>query len=179
MSKLQGRCWKFASDIASDQLISSRHVFEFDPRMLRRHLLAEVRPEFAEQAQPGDVILAGANFAHGSNHSHPFLAMKALGVGLLCRSLSRGPFRLAVFMGIPVLLLNQKIVDAIQDGDRLAVDFNSGVITGVDSGLQWQAEPLAPFLQEIVDAGGGLEFARAAADARAQADQHYQPQEKV
>jgi 3-isopropylmalate/(R)-2-methylmalate dehydratase small subunit len=155
-----GRAWKFSSDISSDQLISARHVFEFDPRMLRHHLLAEVRPEFAQQAQPGDVIVAGRNFAHGSNHSHPFLAMKALGVGLLVRSLSRGPFRLAIFMGVPVLMAGSDVLDAIDDGDQLDIDFSRGVIFNTTSGKQMEVEPLAPFLQDIVNAGGGLEFVK-------------------
>jgi 3-isopropylmalate/(R)-2-methylmalate dehydratase small subunit len=155
-----GRAWKFSSDISSDQLISARHVFEFDPRMLRHHLLTEVRPEFAQQAQPGDVIVAGRNFAHGSNHSHPFLAMKALGVGLLVRSLSRGPFRLAIFMGVPVLMAGSEVLDAIDDGDQLDIDFARGAIFNATSGEQMQVEPLAPFLQDIVNAGGGLEFVK-------------------
>jgi 3-isopropylmalate/(R)-2-methylmalate dehydratase small subunit len=156
-----GRAWKFSSDISSDQLISARHVFEFDPRMLRHHLLEEVRPEFAKQAQPGDVIVAGRNFAHGSNHSHPFLAMKALGVGLLCRSLSRGPFRLAIFMGVPVLMVNSEVLDAIEDGQQLDIDFNRGSIVNLSTACTMQVEPLAPFLQDIVNAGGGLEYAKA------------------
>lgn len=160
MSTSSGRAWKFSSDISSDQLISARHVFEFDPRLLRQHLLAEVRPEFAQQAQPGDVIVAGRNFAHGSNHSHPFLAMKALGVGLLARSLSRGPFRLAIFMGVPVLLASAEVLDAIDDGHRLDIDFRSGAIRNVTTGKQMQVEPLAPFLQDIVNAGGGLEYVK-------------------
>lgn len=155
-----GRAWKFSSDISSDQLISARHVFEFDPRMLRHHLLAEVRPEFAQQAQPGDVIVAGRNFAHGSNHSHPFLAMKALGVGLLVRSLSRGPFRLAIFMGVPVLMAGSDVLDAIGDGDQLDIDFARGAIFNATSGKRMEVEPLAPFLQDIVNAGGGLEFVK-------------------
>lgn len=160
MSTSSGRAWKFSSDISSDQLISGRHVFEFDPRLLRHHLLADVRPEFAQQAQPGDVIVAGRNFAHGSNHSHPFLAMKGLGVGLLCRSLSRGPFRLAIFMGVPLLMVSSEVLDAIEDGQQLDIDFTRGSIVNVSTGQRMQVEPLAPFLQEIVNAGGGLEYVK-------------------
>lgn len=160
MTTTSGRAWKFSGDIASDQLISARHVFEFDARMLRPHLLEEVRPEFAKQAQPGDVIVAGRNFAHGSNHSHPFLAMKAMGVGLLVGSLSRGPFRLAIFMGVPLLLAGAEVLDAIDDGQQLKIDYSSGSIVNVTTGQQMQVEPLAPFLQDIVNAGGGLEYVK-------------------
>ena len=156
-----GRAWKLPSDISSDQLISARHVFEFDPDLLSNHLLADVRPEFAQQAQPGDVIVAGRNFAHGSHHSHPFLAMKALGVGLLCDTLARGPFRLAIFMGVPLLQVGSDVLAAIEDGQQIDIDFRRGSIVNVSTGCIMQAEPLAPFLQDIVNAGGGLAFIKA------------------
>ncbi|MBB3212935.1 3-isopropylmalate/(R)-2-methylmalate dehydratase small subunit [Herbaspirillum sp. Sphag1AN] len=155
---LRGRAWKFEQDISSDQLISARHVFEFDPRLLSKHLLHELRPELAQQAKPGDVIVAGAHFAHGSNHSHPFLAMQALGVGLLCRSLSRGPFRLAIFMGVPLLQASDEVIAAIEDGQQLEIDFRQGRVINLSTGASMQAEPLSPFLQEIVQAGGGMGF---------------------
>lgn len=158
LTTLRGRAWKFEQDISSDQLISARHVFEFDPRLLSKHLLHEIRPELAQQAKPGDVIVAGAHFAHGSNHSHPFLAMQALGVGLLCRSLSRGPFRLAIFMGVPLLQASDAVIAAIEDGQQLEIDFKQGRIVNLSTGTSMQAAPLSPFLQEIVQAGGGMGF---------------------
>ena len=133
-------------------------MFEFEPRLLSRHLLSEVRPELAQQAQPGDVIVAGRHFARGSNHSHPFLAMQALGLGLLCHTLSRGPLRLAIFMGVPLLLVDSEVLDAIDDGQQLDIDFQHGRIDNLSSGRRMQVAPLAPFLQDIVQAGGGLGF---------------------
>jgi 3-isopropylmalate/(R)-2-methylmalate dehydratase small subunit len=156
----RGRCWKLPDDVSSDQLIAAQHVFEFSPEVLRKHLLAELRPEIAEQARPGDILLAGENFASGSNHSHPFLAMKAMGLGLVCRSISRGPYRLAVFMGIPLLTADAATYGAIADGDAVEVDFTAGAIADRTTGRDHTLEPLPAFLIEIVAAGGGLEHAR-------------------
>ena len=160
MTVSQGRAWKFDDDLSSDELISARHVFEFDEVFLRKHLLEEVRPEIARDAQPGDVLVCAGAFAHGSNHSHPFIAMKALGLGLLTRSLSRGPFRLAIFFGIPFLIVQDDVLQAIHEGDRMTVDFAAGLIIDDSTGTRHQAQGLSPFLQEIVDAGGGLEHGR-------------------
>lgn len=156
----RGRCWKLPDDVSSDQLIAAQHVFEFSPDVLRKHLLHELRPEIAGEAQPGDVLLAGENFALGSVHSHPFLAMKAMGMGLVCRSISRGPYRLSVFMGVPLLTADGDTYEAIADGDRLEVDFTAGTVVDRTTGRQHVLEPLPPFLIEIVAAGGGLEHAR-------------------
>ena len=151
-----GRCWKFGDDLSSDELISARHTFEYDPRILRKHLLHEVRPEFAGAAQSGDVLLAGRRFAHGSQHSHPFLAMKDIGMGLLAQGLTRAPFRLAVFMGVPLLEIGPEIGAAIEDGDRLEIDYAAGRIRNLTRGQEHRAAPLPDFLLEIVRDGGGL-----------------------
>ncbi len=161
----RGRCWRFGDDLASDELIPPQHVFEYDPKILRRHLLAEVRPELSQQAQPGDMIVAGRNFAAGSNHSHPFLAMREMGLGLICASLSRGPFRLAVFMGIPLLVAGSEVVAALGDGDSLEVDFAAGRIADETTGQEHRVEPLSPFLLDIVSQGGGLAYARSLVEA--------------
>ncbi|WP_431858257.1 hypothetical protein [Azospirillum sp.] len=160
-----GRCWRFGDDLASDQLIPPQHVFEYDPAVLRRHLLAEVRPELSAEARAGDVLVTGRNFANGSHHSHPFLAMKEMGVGLICETISRGPFRLAVFVGIPLLVAGPEVIAALGDGDALQVDFAAGVIRNQTTGRRFDVEPLAPFLQDIVAVGGGLSYARALLEA--------------
>jgi 3-isopropylmalate/(R)-2-methylmalate dehydratase small subunit len=160
-----GRCWKIGHDVASDALINARHAFEYDPRVLRRHLLHEIRPELAAEAQAGDLLLAGRRFAHGSQHSHPFLAMKEIGLGLLALPLRRSPFRLAIFLGVPVLEIGEDVLDAIDDGDRLTVDFGQGRIDHLESGRHWQVAPLPDFLLDVVRAGGGLNSLKQAAPA--------------
>jgi 3-isopropylmalate/(R)-2-methylmalate dehydratase small subunit len=160
LTPYHGRCWKLPDGVSSDQLIGPRHVFNFEPDYLRQHLLEEVSPDLARSAKPGDLIVAGAHFAHGSIHSHPFIAMKAMGLGLICRSLSRGPYRLTVFMGVPVLTIDDATYGAIQDADELAVDFATGAIVDRTTGETFTAEPLPPFLMEIIEAGGGFEHAK-------------------
>jgi 3-isopropylmalate/(R)-2-methylmalate dehydratase small subunit len=157
---LEGRCWKLGDDVSSDELISARHVYEYDPRQLRKHLLAERRPAFAAEAAAGDILLVGRRFAHGSQHTHPFLAMKEMGVGLVARTLARPPFRLAIYTGVPVLEIGEAGAATLADGDRLRVDFSSGLIENLSAGTRQQLAPLPGFLLDIVRAGGGLPFLR-------------------
>lgn len=153
-----GRCWKLPDEVSSDQLIGSHLAFEFDPQILRQHLLEELRPELVREAQPGDCIVAGRNFAHGSVHSHPFLAMQAMGLGLIARSMPRGGFRLAVFMGIPMLTADDTLYDSVNDGDSLEIDYSLGKLRNATTGREFTVAPLAPFLQDIVASGGGLNY---------------------
>ncbi|CAN5327828.1 3-isopropylmalate dehydratase small subunit [soil metagenome] len=155
-----GRCWKFGDNLSSDELISAQHVFEYDPRMLRKHLLAEVRPELATTAKAGDVLVAGKRFAHGSQHSHPFIAMKDIGLGLIARTLTRPPYRLAVYMGVPLLEIGEASWQALNDGDELRVDYAQGLIDNLTTGAHAETDPLPGFLLDIVASGGGLGFLR-------------------
>lgn len=157
----QGRCWKLGDDVSSDELISAQHVFEYDPQVLRKHLLEERLPQFATEAQAGDIMIAGKRFAHGSQHTHPFLAMKAIGVGLLGEQLLRPPFRLAIYSGIPLLEISQSVQDMLDDGDQIRVDFKNGEITNLTQNATIQVKPLPDFLLDIVKAGGGLGYMRA------------------
>ena len=156
----RGRVWKLGDDVASDLLISANHVFEYDPRMLRKHLLHDVRPELAGEAREGDVLVAGRRFAHGSQHSHPFLAMKEMGLGLLAVKPTRAPFRLAIYMGVPLLEISEEIHAQIADGQTLEVDYVQGRIQFVECRLEFNTTPLPPFLLDIVRAGGGLGYMR-------------------
>ncbi|MEM5386662.1 3-isopropylmalate dehydratase [Paraburkholderia phymatum] len=155
-----GRVWKLPDDVSSDALISASHVFNYDPRALRKHLLFEVRPEIAEEARSGDVIVAGKRFAHGSQHSHPFIAMKEIGLGLLAVKLARAPYRISVYMGVPFLEISAVEYGAIEDGETLEVDFLNGNVRQTASGISHQVPPLPPFVLEIVSAGGGMPYLR-------------------
>ncbi len=155
-----GRCWKLPDQVSSDQLIASRLAFEFDPKVLRHHLLEELRPELAGEAQPGDCLVAGRNFANGSVHSHPFLAMQEMGLGLVAGSMPRGAFRLAVFMGVPMLTASDAFHEHVADGERLQVDFSTGSVVCSLSGREFQLQPLTAFLNDIISSGGGLEYVR-------------------
>lgn len=154
----EGRCWKLDDDVSSDDLISARHVFEYDPERLRRHLLAERHPVFNREVKRGDIILAGKRFAHGSQHTHPFLAMKAIGVGLVARRLLRPPFRLAIYSGVPLLEITEDIFRMFEDGDRMRVDFETGRIGNLTANVETTATPLPDFLLQVVRAGGGLAY---------------------
>ena len=45
-------------------------------------------------------------------------------------------------------------VDAIEAGDTVQVDYDTGVITDETNGKVFHAEPFPPFIQNIISAGG-------------------------
>ena len=50
----------------------------------------------------------------------------------------------------------REAAEKIENGDEVEVDFDSGVITNVTKGENYQAEPFPEFIKEIINKGGLL-----------------------
>lgn len=62
-------------------------------------------------------------------------------------------------MGLPVLEV-PSATQRIADGDTVSVDYETGAVTNHDTDDTLEAEPLPPFVQKIVDAGGLVAYGR-------------------
>ena len=154
------RAWKFGDDVNTDVIIPGRYNITTDPVELGSKAFCEVRPEFAERVEPGDVVVAGSNFGCGSSREHAPIALKGAGVSaVIARSFARIFFRNAVNVGLPVLVCDD--ADGIADGARLEVDPAAGLVVSSADGRRFRTEPLPPFVLRIVEAGGIIPFVRA------------------
>ncbi|MDD1673335.1 MAG: 3-isopropylmalate dehydratase small subunit [Methanomicrobiales archaeon] len=151
------RVWKFGDDVDTDAIIPGRFLTINDPRELAEHAFEGVRPEFAREVREGDVVVAGRNFGCGSSREHAPHALLGAGVRVvIARSFARIFYRNAINTGLLALVCGE--ADDIEDGDTIIVD-TSKAIARV-SGIEYQLEPIPAFLQEIVNAGGLVEYAK-------------------
>lgn len=151
---VQGRVWKLGDNVDTDQLVPGRYLSLTDPQELGSHCLEDVRPEFSAQVEPGDVLVAGANFGCGSSREHAPVALKALGVScLVAESFARIFFRNAINLGLPALT-SPETAGALEDGDEVRIDLDSGTVENLSRPFLGFAPPLPGFLAEIIDAGG-------------------------
>ena len=74
---------------------------------------------------------------------------------MIAETFARIFYRNAINIGLAILECPEAAA-AIQDGDEVAVDFDTGVITDVTSGQTFQAQPFPPFIQNIIQKGGLL-----------------------
>ena len=69
------RIWKFGSDVDTDQIVPGRYAPYMRPNEdVGNAAFIEARPDFAEKAQAGDIIVAGENFGCGSSREYAPLA---------------------------------------------------------------------------------------------------------
>jgi 3-isopropylmalate/(R)-2-methylmalate dehydratase small subunit len=157
---ISGKVHKFGSDIDTDAIIPARYLNTFDPRELARHCMEDADPSFPGKVQRGDIIVADQNFGCGSSREHAPIAIKGAGVScVIAKSFARIFYRNCINIGLPILECSEA-VDAVQDGDSLQVDLERGKIINLRSQEEFQAMPFPPFMQEIMDKGGLINYVK-------------------
>ena len=108
-----------------------------------------------------DIILADKNFGCGSSREHAPIAIKAAGIScVIAKSFARIFYRNAFNLGLPVIVCPE-IYDVSDEGDIVEVDTQDGTITNLKKGKTYHAEPIPPFMQEIIDNGGLMGYVTA------------------
>ena len=153
----QARVWRLGADIDTDVLAPGAYM-KHGLDVIAAHCLEAVRPDFASGVRAGDVIVAGPNFGIGSSREQAAGVLRQLGVAaVVAPSFSGLFFRNAFNLGL--LLLTCPQAQALQDGQRLDVQFDAGSDTpwvrGPD-GARWACAPIPGFLMDMVQAGGLL-----------------------
>ena len=155
---LKGQAWKYGDDIDTDVIIPARYLNTSDPSELAKHCLEDLDGEFVDKMKEGDVIVAGKNFGCGSSREHAPLAIKAAGVScVIAESFARIFYRNSINIGLPILE-SVEAVEAIDEGDQIEIDVNSGEIKNLTKDEVYQAEPFPDFMQEIIESGGLIKY---------------------
>jgi len=157
---LKGKIWKFGDDIDTDAIIPARYLNTSDPNELARHLMEDADKEFPNKAKAGDIIVAGKNFGCGSSREHAPIAIKAAGIqAVVAKSFARIFYRNSFNIGLPIFE-SQQASDNIKEGDIIEIDADKGIIKNLSTGQQYSAKPIPPFMQELIAAGGLIEWTK-------------------
>jgi 3-isopropylmalate/(R)-2-methylmalate dehydratase small subunit len=152
--KIEGRVWKFGSDVDTDAIIPARYLNMSDGRELAKHVMEDERPNFRTTVKKGDILLADKNFGCGSSREHAPLALKAAGVScIIAKSFARIFFRNGFNQGLP-LLESTEASETIRDGDRVQVDLATGEILDITQKRKFHAKPIPVFMQNLIKDGG-------------------------
>ena len=153
-----GKAWKFGENLNTDEIIPGRYNITIDPQELAKHVFCEIKPDYAENAQAGDVVVGGQNFGCGSSREHAPIAIKGSGAKcVIAPSFARIFYRNAINIGFPIIECPEAAAD-IDEGNEVEVDVASGRISNLTKGRDYQARPLPEFVLRIAEAGGIVKF---------------------
>ncbi len=159
MSEQASKVWKFGDNIDTDLIIAARYLNNSDPDALASHVMEDADPTFKEKLRTGDVIVAGENFGCGSSREHAPIALKAAGVkAVIAKSFARIFYRNAFNMGLAIYELPE--ADEIAEGDEIKIDPQNGEILNLTSGKTYRFQAIPSFMQELIDAGGLIAYAK-------------------
>ncbi len=153
-----GTAWKFGENLNTDEIIPGRFNITIDPLELAKNVFCEIKPDYAKNVKPGDVVIGGHNFGCGSSREHAPIAIKGSQVKcIIAPSYARIFYRNAINIGLPIFECPEA-VENIDEGDDVDVDIATGVINNLTKGQTYQANALPEFLLRIVEAGGIISF---------------------
>ena len=156
-----GKVYKYGDNVDTDVIIPARYLNAPSPDELAKHCMEDIDASFAGKVKPGDIIVGGANFGCGSSREHAPIAIRACGVRcVIAASFARIFYRNSINIGFPILECPEAAA-AIQNGDTVSVDFDSGLIRDETTGAEFRATALPPFIGRIVEDGGLLPYLKA------------------
>ena len=157
--KLEGKVvWKFGDNVDTDLIIPARFLNVSDKDELARNCFADLKPDIRNTINLGDVIVAGKNFGCGSSREHAPLAIKSAGIAvIIAKSFARIFYRNAFNVGLPVITCPEAAQD-IDVGDEVEVNTHTGKIANLTKNKTYQAEPIPPFIHDIIAHGGLMQY---------------------
>ena len=116
--------------------------------------MEDIDADFVKKVKAGDIIVGGDNFGCGSSREHAPIAIKASGIDcVIARTFARIFYRNSINIGLPILECPEAS-EKISDGDKVSVDFDTGIITNETKGEKYQALPFPDFIKDIMAKGG-------------------------
>ena len=157
---IRGRVWKFGNDVDTDAIIPARYLNTSDPKELAKHLMEDADRDFPNKMKVGDILVAGKNFGCGSSREHAPIAIKASGIqAVIAKSFARIFYRNAFNIGLAIFE-SPDAAEKIRETDEIAIDADNGIIKNLTTHEEYKANPIPPFMQELIDAGGLIEWTK-------------------
>jgi len=162
--QITGRLWvlrtpegRFYDDVDTDMIFHNRYLHITDMAQMGRYALDNLRgwEDFAQKAQPGDIVMAGRNFGSGSSRQQAVDCFRALGIAaIVAESFGAIYKRNAINSGMPIVTMPDltERASAFRNGDTLQVNFETGEMM-LNEKHSFQAQPFSQVQMDIYKAG--------------------------
>ncbi len=154
--KANGYVHKYGDNVDTDVIIPARYLNTADHKELAAHCMEDIDKDFVKKVNDGDIMVGGANFGCGSSREHAPIAIKNSGIScVIASTFARIFFRNSINIGLAILECHEAS-EKIDAGDRVEIDFDTGVITNITKNETYKAEPFPEFIKDIINSDGLL-----------------------
>lgn len=154
----KGTVHKYGDNVDTDVIIPARYLNSSDPKELAQHCMEDIDKDFVNKVKPSDIMVGGKNFGCGSSREHAPISIKASGIScVIAETFARIFYRNSINIGLPIVECAEA-AKAINDGDEVEVDFDTGVITDKTTGETYQGQAFPEFMQKIINAEGLINY---------------------
>lgn len=154
----KGKTFKYGDNVDTDVIIPARYLAIQDKKELASHCMEDIDTEFVKKVSKGDIMVAGKNFGCGSSREHAPLVIKESGVScVIAQTFARIFYRNAINIGLAIIECPDAAV-AINEGDEVEVNFDTGVITDLTTNQTFKGQPFPEFMQKIIKAEGLVNY---------------------
>lgn len=155
-----GTAHKVGDHIDTDAIIPARFLVTTDAKELGANCMEGLEAGWVSRVKENDVMIGGVNFGCGSSREHAPISILGAGIPVVvAHSFARIFYRNGFNMGLVLLEIGDDI-DKFNDTDEIEVDTVTGTIKNLTTGVTVQAAAVPPFMQEILNAGGLVEYAK-------------------
>lgn len=150
--QLTGRVWKFGDNIDTDVIVPGKYLIKDLPE-IADHVMDGIRPGFAQECGPGDIIVGGSNFGTGSSREMAPRGLHEAGISaIVATSFARIFFRNCINVGLaPVECADAGV---IEEGQSVSIDLVAGKVVVIETGVEFDAVALTDEIGEILRMGG-------------------------
>lgn len=156
--KAEGTVFKYGDNVDTDVIIPARYLNTSKAEELAAHCMEDIDTEFVKKVKQGDIMVAEKNFGCGSSREHAPLAIKTAGIScVIAKTFARIFYRNAINIGLPIIEC-EEAATKIQAGDRVEIDFETGIIKNLTKAEEYKGQPFPEFMQKIINDGGLVNF---------------------
>lgn len=150
---IKGKVWIIKRDnIDTDMIFHNRYLAITDLKEMGQYTFDNLGgyEDFAEKAEPGDIVIAGKNFGSGSSRQQAVDCFKSLGVqALLAESFGAIYERNAINAAFPILTYDRFEELELTERSEIEVDLENGTITNLENGRSIRNKPFSEVQMEI------------------------------
>ena len=157
---IEGKVWIIEEDnIDTDMIFHNRYLTITDINEMGQYTFDNLAgwKDFAQKAEPGDIIITGKNFGAGSSRQQAVDCFKSMGVqAILAKSFGAIYERNAINAAFPILTYADLAELGIKQRDKIKVDFEAGNITNLENGKTLQIDKFSKVQLDIYKRNGLL-----------------------